>query len=149
MLDLLDLRAADALNLTLTNSISVENDSSRVSTVGLLECLKCTLHADAKVVRALLALLLLNDTSAPVSGSSDVGRGTETEDRLLSEQRIVEHVESANHGWLVHEWQLVDSPRDASKLGAHLDQDLGNDGAEVLASGNGVAEDHLRRNGIF
>ena len=75
MLDLLDLRAADALNLTLTNSISVENDSSRISTVGLLKCLECTLHADAKVVRALLALLLLNDTSAPVSGSSDVGRG--------------------------------------------------------------------------
>ena len=55
----------------------------------------------------------------------------------------MEHVETANHGRFVHEWELVDCPWNTTELGIHLDEYLGDDGSEVLASGDCAREDNL------
>lgn len=61
----------------------------------------------------------------------------------------MEHVKAANHGWFVHERKLIDSPWDSTKLGIHLDENLGDDGAEILTSRNGTCENNLGRNRVL
>ena len=57
----------------------------------------------------------------------------------------MENVHSTDHGRLVHEWEIVNSPGNASNLGSDLDEDLVDDGSEVLSLGNGVAKHDLGR----
>lgn len=61
----------------------------------------------------------------------------------------MEDVQAADHRWLVHVWQVVDRPRDTSQLGIHLDQNLRNDGSQVLSPLNGLSKDHLGRNRVL
>ena len=55
----------------------------------------------------------------------------------------MEDVHAANHSWLVHEGEICNGPRDATNLGVDLDEDLVDDGAQVLAFGDGVAQHDL------
>lgn len=61
----------------------------------------------------------------------------------------MEHVHTADHGRLVHVWQVVDSPRNTSQLRTHLNEDLADDRSEVLSSGDRLGKDHLRWNWIL
>lgn len=61
----------------------------------------------------------------------------------------MEDVQAADHRWLVHVWQVVDRPRDTSQLGIHLDENLRNDGSQVLSPLNGLSKDHLGRNRVL
>jgi hypothetical protein len=45
-----NLGSAKTLNLAFTDTISVEDDLSRVAAVGSLEGFQCPGHADAKVI---------------------------------------------------------------------------------------------------
>ena len=55
----------------------------------------------------------------------------------------MEHVHAANHSWLVHEGEIGHGPRDATNLGVDLDEDLVDNGAQVLALCDGVAQHDL------
>ena len=66
-LDLLDLGHTDALNLTLTDTVAVENNLLWSRTVVALESLNSTRHASLQVRRAFLANLVLDDARGPVS----------------------------------------------------------------------------------
>ena len=61
----------------------------------------------------------------------------------------MEHVHTTDHGRLVHEWQVVNSPRNTSQFCTHLNEDLADDRSEVLSSGDRLGKDHLRWNWIF
>lgn len=143
MLDLVDLSPADTLDLSFTNTISVEDDLGWVGTIGSLECLTSRAHTCAEGVGSLLTDIVLNNARGPVSGGRVVGRGAQGEDGLLAEVGGVEHIQSADHRRLVHERQVVDGPRDSSQLGAHLDEDLRDDAPQVLSSRDGLGEDDL------
>ena len=55
----------------------------------------------------------------------------------------MEDVHAANHSWLVHEGQIGHGPRDATNLGVDLDEDLVDNGAQILALCNSVAQHNL------
>lgn len=61
----------------------------------------------------------------------------------------MENVHATDHCWLIHERQLVNCPRCSTKLSIHLDQHLGDDWSEILASLDGTRENHLGRNWEF
>lgn len=61
----------------------------------------------------------------------------------------MEHIHTTDHGWLFHKWQCINDPWDTTYLGVHLDENLGDDGAKVLASGDGTSQNNLRRNREF
>ena len=61
----------------------------------------------------------------------------------------MENVHSTDHGGLVHEWEVVNSPGDSSDLGSDLDENLVDDGPEVLSLGDGVAQHDLGRDREF
>lgn len=79
LLDLDDLRSADSFNLTFTNTVTVEDDTSRERTILSLECLKSTRHTNTKVVGTFLADIVLNDACRPVGCSGVVHGGCESE----------------------------------------------------------------------
>jgi len=114
-----------------------------VGSVGALEGFAGLGHADAKRVRGLLSDVILDHTCRPVRGGGVVHGSAQSKHGLLSESCGVEDVQAADHGWLVHERQVVDGPRNTTQLGAHLDQHLRDDGTQILAFGNGVGEHHL------
>jgi len=143
LLDLVDLWAAETLDLTFTNTISVEDDLGWIGSVGSLECLACVAHSFAEVVGSLLTNIVLNNARGPVRGGTVVHRSSEGEHRFLSEVGGVEHIQTADHCRLVHEWQILDSPRNTSELGVHLNHDLRNDGSQVLTFRNSISQDDL------
>lgn len=55
----------------------------------------------------------------------------------------MEDVHAANHSWLVHEGQIGHCPRDATNLGVDLDEDLVDNGAQVLTLCDGIAQHNL------
>jgi len=61
----------------------------------------------------------------------------------------MEHIQSADHRWLVHERQVVDGPWNSSKLCTHLDENLGDDTSQVLSSGDGLSKDDLGWDGVL
>jgi len=56
-------------------------------------------------------------------------------------------VDAANHRRLVKERHVADRPWLPTNLGANLDEDLGANGADVLATGDRVGEDDLGGDG--
>ena len=68
-LDLFDLWNTDALDLTFTDSISVEDDPGRVGAVVLLEAFQSFDNAGLQRGGTLLANFVLDDTRGPVSCS--------------------------------------------------------------------------------
>ena len=70
--NLIDLSTADSLNLSLTNSISVEDDLGRISTIGSLESFTGIGHTCAKRVGSFLAYIILHNAGGPVCGSTVV-----------------------------------------------------------------------------
>lgn len=143
LLDLVDLSSADTLNLALTDSVSVEDDLSRVGTVGTLEGFASRGHTCAERVGGFLSDVVLDYAGGPVRGGRVVHGGTQCKNRLLSEAGCVEDVQAADHSGFVHERQVVDGPRNSSQLRTHLDQNLRDDGTKVLSFRNGVREDDL------
>jgi len=143
LLDLVDLWAADTFNLTLTNTVSVEDDLGWIGSVGSLECLNCAAHSFAEVVGSFLTNIILKNTSGPVGGGTIVHGGSETENRSLSKAGGMEHIHTTDHGGLVHEWQVIDSPRNSSELGIDLDGDLCDNGSQVLSFGDSISQDDL------
>ena len=61
----------------------------------------------------------------------------------------MEDIHTANHCWLIHEWQVVHSPRYATELGIHLDENLRHDGSQILAALDGGREDDLGGNWVL
>ena len=59
----------------------------------------------------------------------------------------MEDIHSAHHCGLVHEWKVVDGPRNTTDLGIYLDQDLVYDRPQILALSDGIAQHYLRWNG--
>lgn len=59
----------------------------------------------------------------------------------------MENIHTTDHSWLFHEGELINNPWDTTYLGVHLDENLGDDGAKVLASLDGTCQNNLRRNG--
>jgi len=127
LLDLVDLGFADSFDLAFANTVSVEDDLVGVSSVGSLERFAGVGHSSAEGVGSLLAYVVLDNTGRPVGGCGVVHGGAEGQDGLLAESRRMEHVQPTDHGWFVHERQVVDGPRNSSELGAHLDQNLRDD----------------------
>lgn len=61
LLDLVDLSTANSLDLSLTNAVSVEDDLSRISSIGSLESFTSICHACAKRVGRFLTYIILHD----------------------------------------------------------------------------------------
>jgi len=61
----------------------------------------------------------------------------------------VEHIHAHDHCRGLHERQVVNSPRDSTDFGVHLDQDLGNDRPQIFALRDGAVENNLRWDGIL
>lgn len=59
----------------------------------------------------------------------------------------MEHVHTTDHGWLIHEGEIVNSPRSATDLGVHLNQHFGDNGSQVLAFLDGAYKNDLGGNG--
>ena len=59
----------------------------------------------------------------------------------------MEHIHATYHRWLIHERQLVHCPRNAAKFGIHLDQYLGDDRSQILATLDSGRQNHLGGNG--
>ncbi len=59
----------------------------------------------------------------------------------------MEHVHTAHHGWLVHEWQVVNRPGNTTDLCVDLNEDLVDDRPQVLALRDGIAQHDLGWNG--
>jgi hypothetical protein len=55
-------RLADCLDLAFSYSISEEDDSLRIGSVVLLECLACLVHSIAQGVDSFLTEFILDDT---------------------------------------------------------------------------------------
>lgn len=68
LLNLVDFSTADTLDLSFTNTISVEDDLSWVSSVNSFESFKSVGHGNTKRVRSFLTDVVLNDRCRPVSG---------------------------------------------------------------------------------
>ena len=148
-LDLLDLGHTDALNLTLTDTVAVENNLLWSRTVVALERLNSTRHASLQVRRAFLANLILDDARGPIGCSRLVHRGGQSQDRLLAKTWVVEHIHATNHRRLIHERQIVHCPGSAAHLGVHLDQNFGNDRSQILATLDGGRQNNLGGNWIL
>lgn len=73
-----------------------------------------------------------------------IDSGTERE--IAVTLRLVEDVITANHCWLVSEGHSRNGPRLATELRIDLNQNLVDDGSQVLASSDRVVKDDLRRN---
>ena len=127
LLNLLDLRHADALDLAFAHTITIEDYSSWRGTVLSLEGLQSISHACLQVRGSLLADLVLDHARGPVGCRRLVHRSSESQDRFLAKCCRVEHVHPTNHCWLFHEGQVVHCPGHAAHLSIHLDQHLGDD----------------------
>jgi hypothetical protein len=67
-LDLFDLWNTNALNLTFTDTIPVENDSGRIRTIVTLEALQSFSDAVLQSCGPFLTNLILDNTRGPVGG---------------------------------------------------------------------------------
>ena len=149
MLDLFDLGHTDALHLTFAYTVAIENDPRRSRAIVAFERFKGLRHACLQIIRTLLAYLILYHTRGPVGCRRLIHRGSESQDRLLAELGVVENVHATNHRRLIHERQLVHGPGDATELSIHLDQHLGDDRSQILASLDGGRQDDLGRDWIL
>lgn len=141
--DLLNLGNTDALDLTLTDTVTVEDQSSWVGTIMLLEAFESVDHSILQSSRAFLANLVLDYTRGPVSGGRLIHRGSKRKDGLLAQSSTVEDVHTTNHCRFRHEGETIDSPWDTTHLGVHLDEDLGDDRPQVLTLGDSTNEHNL------
>ena len=78
LLDLLQLGSADALDLALTNTVSVENDLAWGSTVVPLERFDGAGHARLQIRRTFLADFILDNTRGPIGCGRLVHRGCQS-----------------------------------------------------------------------
>ncbi len=144
-LDLFDLRNTDALHLAFTDTVSVENNPGRVSAIVLFEAFQGFDYTGLQRGGAFLANFILDDTRGPVSCSRLIHGGREREDGLLTKRGAVEHIHTTNHGRFLHKRQIVNSPRNTSNFGVHLDQHFADDRAKILALRDCTDKNHLRR----
>lgn len=78
LFDLLDLRNTDALHLSFTNTIAVEDYLGRRSTIVAFEGFNGTRHASLQIRRTLLADFVLDDTCGPVGCSRLIHRSSQS-----------------------------------------------------------------------
>ena len=114
LLYLVDFGSADSLDLSLTNSVSVEDDLSWIGSIGFFEGFTSSTHTLTEVIGGLLTHIILNNTCRPVDGGRVVDRSTQSKNGLLTKISGVENIQTTDHGWLVHERQCIDSPGDTS-----------------------------------
>ena len=79
LLDLVDLSAADTLDLSFTNTVSVEDDLCWIGTIGSLEGLTGSVHSIAERVSSFLAYVILDDTCRPIGRRTVVHGATQSE----------------------------------------------------------------------
>ena len=72
LLDLVDLSSAHSFDLSLTNTISVEDDLCWVGTIGSLEGLASVSHSIAESISRFLTDVILDYASRPVGGGAVV-----------------------------------------------------------------------------
>ena len=56
---------------------------------------------------------------------------------------LVMDIIANDHRWHVGEWHFRDCPRFTTDLGVHLDEDLGDDRADILSSRDRILENNL------
>ena len=133
-LDLVYFWFADTLNLSLSHTISVEDDSFwECPPIVLLERLTSLCHPFLKRVSWFLAKFALNDACWPVLCCSGIHWCGEGKNWLLTKTSGMEHVHSADHCRSTHQGQIVNSPGNTSDLGINLDQDLVHNWPQIFA----------------
>lgn len=148
-LNLLDFRHTNSLNLSLADSVAVEDYPRWKGAVVLLEGFEGTHHARLKVVGSLLPDFVLSHAHRPVGGSRLIHRGGEGQYRLLAEGGGMEHIHATDHCRNRHERQAVDGPWHSTYLGIHLDQNLGDDRSQILAALDSAGQNDLGRDGVL
>lgn len=142
-LDLSNLVLAHWQDLACRDSITVDDDPLGKRLVHLLEVLG-GLAGDCVQGLSHFLAFLMEDRVGPELSGCWVNRSDEAQHRFLPESSLMVDVHSADHRWLVsHEREVLNSPWDATNLGVDLDQDLGHDGANVLALADGGGENNL------
>jgi len=147
--DLVYLGNTHSLNLAFTDTVTIEDDTSGISTIVFLESFHGVLHTILEIVRSFLANLILRCASGPVGCGGLVHRGSESEDRFLAKSSRVEDIHAHDHSGSGHERQVVNSPRYTTNFGVHLDQDLGHDRSQIFTFGDSTVEHNLRGDGIL
>jgi len=147
--ELVYLRNTDSLNLAFTDTVTIEYDTSGISTIVFLESFHGVLHTVLQVVRSFLTNFILRCASGPVSCGGLVHGGSESEDGFLAKSSRVEDIHAHDHSRGGHKRQVVNSPRYSTNFGVHLNQDLRHDRSQIFTFGNCTVEDNLRRNGVL